>query len=105
TRNIKKRATVPVALFYLLFWLNYFLWHLAQFALSEASKTVVPPKAILPLWQVPQNFPALMSAIVIFTDPSAPGAFIGKGFLSLWHTMHLPEPSLVLCIFPSNVTF
>jgi hypothetical protein len=44
---------------------RYFLWHLWQFALSVAAKTIVPPASVLPLWQLPHASPALIFSIEI----------------------------------------
>jgi len=42
---------------------SYFLWHLLQLAASFALK------ALVPLWQVPQNLPSLMSFMVMTSPP------------------------------------
>src|SRR5574341_2121667 len=66
----------------------YFLWHLAQ---SLAGKALPPS-----LWQVPQDLPALMSAMVMASPPffilKTPG----------WQSAHLRP--LSAWVLPSNTT-
>ena len=61
--EIKNPRGISAGVFLLPMMTSYFLWHLAQLA---ASFTL---KALVPLWQAPQNFPASMSFMVMTSPP------------------------------------
>src|SRR5512141_319628 len=69
-----------------------FLWHFTQ---PSGALTL---NALLPSWQVPQNLPSFIAAMVILSPPF----FISNSLGLLWQSAHFKP--LSACALPSNVT-